>query len=299
MRLLSGLLAGVFLLVMPGVAQARMPWCEKLTQDQSAQAEALHKKINPYDCCDDTIKGCMDGGTECSLVFRLANDVCRQVAGGVEPAQIERAMDRRAQSMVVGFRTAKIAVDPATLVGDPEAPVTLVMYACATCPYCSVISGQLYDEIRTGTLKGKVKLYYRYYPLRNHEKGVDGGLAMVAAARMNKFWPFVRVMYPRMADFNVETIGAWAEEAGLDREKFEELMKSPEVRQILADSRREGMGNRVGATPAFYINGRQYTYDTELAVMIDVLTEEYERVTGGKAGGSTEVPAAGDEAVKQ
>ena len=268
-------------------AMAQTSRCDELSGEQARLAADLLGRIHPYDCCDDTIKACLDAGTECSLVARLANDVCRQVAAGMEASEIERAMSRRAQSMMPSLRPATIDVDEATRAGDASAPVTLVMYACVTCPFCYAIASDLHQLVTEGELKGKVKLYYRSYPLRDHENSVEGGLALVAAARLGEFWPFAKLLYSRIDDFSTEKAVEWAGSVEMNREEFEKLMTSPEARQALAASRREGMANRVSATPTFFINGRRYTYETSLEVLKDVLQEEHARVTSEstEAGG--------------
>ncbi len=260
-------------------AMALPETCKELSGEKSELASKLLAEVRPYDCCDDTIAGCIEAEVECSLVPRLAADVCRQVAAGKDGEEIRQAMRRRAQSMMPTLSPAEIDADEATRAGDEDAPVTLVMYACTTCPFCYAIASDLYELISEGNLSGKVKLYYRSYPLRAHENSVEGGLALGAAARLGEFWPLARVVYERIDEFSTDEVGEWAESVGLDREEFESVMKDSATRQALAESRREGMRNGVDSTPTFFINGRRYTYETTVEVLEDVLLEEHERVT--------------------
>ncbi len=268
-------------------AMAQTKTCDALSQEKAKLAEALLAKIHPYDCCDDTIAGCLEAESPCSLVSRLANDVCRHVAAGREKDEIQQAMRRRAQSMMPTMNPASIDLNEATRAGDEDAKVTLVMYACTTCPFCYAIASDLHELITDGSLSGKVKLYYRSFPLRAHEGSVEGGLALTAAARLGKFWPVARLVYERVDDFSTEAVVDWAESVGLDRDEFEEKMKDSATRESLGESRREGMRNGVDSTPTFFINGRRYTYETTLEALEDVLLEEHERVTAAE-GGSTD-----------
>jgi protein-disulfide isomerase len=70
------------------------------------------------------------------------------------------------------------------------------------------------------------------------------------------------------------------QKAGLDRGKFNETQKSPEVRSVLVLAKKEGVRNNIELTPTFFINGRKYVGEMTLETLEDVLLEEYERVTG-------------------
>ena len=70
--------------------------------------------------------------------------------------------------------------------GDPQAPVRVVVYACARCPFCKVLVPGLYQEVTQGKLKGKVRLYFRPFPLKDHPGSSEGGLAMLGAAGRGK-----------------------------------------------------------------------------------------------------------------
>jgi protein-disulfide isomerase len=59
-------------------------------------------------------------------------------------------------------------------------------------------------------------------------------------------------------------------------------MHGDDVRRELIAAKREGVRNRVNATPTVFINGRLYTGDLGVENIIDVLEEEAERVA--KAG---------------
>ena len=265
-------------LTFSSTALAQTERCDALTDEKAELARTLLSEIHPYDCCDDTIAGCLEAESECTLVTRLADDVCRLVAAGANAEETKRAISRRAQSMMPAMRPAEIDLDEATRAGDESAPITLVMYACVTCPFCYSIASDIQRIVTEGELKGKVKLYYRSFPLRGHENSVDGALALTAAARMGQFWAYANLLYPQIHEFSTEKAVEWAESLGMDTEEFEGLMKASETREHLAASRREGERNRVTSTPTFFINGRRYTYDTDRWVLIDVLQEEHERI---------------------
>jgi protein-disulfide isomerase len=170
-------------------------------------------------------------------------------------------------------------LDQATLAGDPQAPVIAVVYACARCPFCKVIVPALYEAVTSGPLNGKVRLYFRPFPLKDHAGSIEGGLAMLGAGRLGKFWPFLLHMYKNFDSFCPQAFPECAALVGLDRAAFEKEYAKGDVRSSLIASKQEGIRNKVNATPTLFINGRKYVYEINAKAIIDVLIEEYERLT--------------------
>lgn len=276
---------GVSLLLLATGAAARgtsapHPSCVGLTGDAKALADKLMASQYPYDCCDKTIGECLKQDPVCALAWRLAGDICRRVADGQDEKAIVRGLSRRARSMMPGGKRADIDLNGAPALGPADAPVVVVEYACARCPFCSKITPPLVSAVRQGPLANKVRLIFKPFPIRSHPFSKETGLGLLAAARMGKFWPFLLYSYEHFDDFGVKKQRAWAQAAGLDGAAFEQLVSDPAVRQALIDSKKEGLRNKVEATPTFFINGRKYVGDLDLLELIDVLQEEHERLQG-------------------
>jgi len=242
--------------------------------------QELLSSQHPYDCCDDTLINCLKEKPTCRLVIRLANNICWRVAQGQEREKIIRAMSRRARSMLSTGTVAKMDISGFPAAGIKEAPVVLVEYACARCPYCSKVTPEVYNAVIKGPLKEKAKLVFKPFPIRSHPFSKESGLAFMAAAQMGLFWDYVLYFYDRFDDFCVKKQAKWAEAIGMDRKSFETLMVDPEIQKRLLQSKKEGIVNKVGATPTFFINGRKYVGDLNIEELIDVVEEEYERVKG-------------------
>lgn len=65
----------------------------------------------------------------------------------------------------------------------------------------------------------------------------------------------------------------------MDKERFSQLLRDSSVRRELVASKKEGVRNRVNATPTLFINGRKYSGDLDYEMLVDVLEEEAERVS--------------------
>lgn len=273
---ISSLIALAVLLLVPRLAVAQTPTCDALSGEKKALATALMNEQHPYDCCDGTITECLKEG-KCTLPRRLANHICRMAAAGKDKAAIERSLSQRATSMS-SARPVPIDLSRAERAGEANAPVTLTMYLCNRCPYCAKIVPQLHKAVVEGALKGKVKAYVREFPIRSHAGSTEGGMAMVAARRLGKGWPFVLHLYRIFDKYDPANLPKCAAEYGMDEAQFRNLLTDEGVRKELTASKREGVRNRVNATPTLFINGRRYSGDLDFDTVVDVLEEEAERV---------------------
>lgn len=261
-------------------ASAQTPACDALTGRDRSRAANLLATEHLYDCCDGTVAQCLAAQPRCALSVRLANSICRRVAAGQDDARIRRSLSRRARSMVGGEPPAQLDLTDAPVAGASDAPVTVVVYACARCPYCSRLVPALYDEVTAGALRGTARLVFRPFPIRGHEGSTEAGLAFVAAHRLGRFWPFALHAYRHFDAFSPEGQRAWAEEVGIDRQAFAALLADPATREALVASKKEGIVNGVEETPTFFINGRRWVGDLDLAELVDAVGEENERVRG-------------------
>jgi len=273
-------IVGLFLLLLAEPVNAQTPTCDNLEGSQKKTAQAILNGQRLYACCTDTLAACLAKKPTCSLAVRLAENICRRIAREQTPKQVVDFMSRRAQSMSTTASKAKINLKGLPAAGDPTAPVVLVEYACPRCPYCARSTPIIYKAVVNGSLKGKVKLYFKTFPLSNHKYSKESGLAFIAAAKLGHFWDYALYFFQRFNQFWVAIQPDWAKAAGMDRKAFGLAMADPATRDLLIASKKEGIVNNVNATPTFFINGRKYLGDLDKDELIDVLQEEYERVKG-------------------
>ena len=281
MRWLLGFVIALLAFVsVSSMARAQTPECDKLSGGKRQVALDVLKSQHPYDCCDGTIWDCLHQSPVCRLAKRLANDVCRRAGKGESRQAIERELQRRATSMMPGGKTYPIDISGSAAAGSPSAPVTVVGYMCARCPYCSRLTPALYQSVTSGKLKGKVKFYLRIFPIRSHQYSTEGALALQAANELGHFWPFVLHVYSVFDHFDPAKLPDCAASKGMERQRFIDTMNAASTRAKVVASKKEGVRNNVNATPTLYINGRKYTSDLNITAVEDVLEEEWERVTG-------------------
>ncbi len=261
---------------------AQTPACDDLTGPRRQLAEQLLTTEYLYDCCDDTVAACLEREPTCALAVRLADNICRRVADGQNEGDIRRALSRRARSMVGRGAPAEIDLSSAPTTGPEDAPVTVVIYACARCPYCSKLIPELHREVARPQLENDVRLAFRVFPIRGHPGSTPAGLGFAAAAEMGAFWPFMLHAYERFDEFSAELQPAWAKAVGVDVAVFEDRMADPATRETLVASKKEGLVNGVEATPTLFINGRMWVGDLTTEELLDAIEEEAARAKGEK-----------------
>jgi protein-disulfide isomerase len=278
----TGLLAAslLALLLAPRPAAAQGDRCAKLSGKDRERAERLMGAIHPHDCCDDTLAACLAQPRPSRLVRRLSADVCRRIAAGQDDVAIRHGFETRGRSMVAVGPEAKIDRSDLPFAGDIAAPVEVVVYSCARCPFCAKIVPALHTCVTEGRLRGKAKLAMRVFPIRSHEHSVEGGLAMVAAQELGRFWEYVLRVYAGFDEFALAALPTWAAEVSLDPAAFQKKAADPALRERLVAAKREGVGNRVDATPTFFLSGRKYDGDLDPESLWDAIEEEAERLEG-------------------
>jgi protein-disulfide isomerase len=148
--------------------------------------------------------------------------------------------------------------------GSDGASVTLVEYGDYECAYCGqaeVVIRELLDSFGD-----ELRYVWRHLPLSDvHPNAQVAAEASEAAAGQGAFWDMHDVLLANPDELMPPDIGRYAEELGLDVERFwDELRRREHARRVGEDvSSADASG--VAGTPTFFINGRRHhgAYDLE------------------------------------
>jgi protein-disulfide isomerase len=102
-----------------------------------------------------------------------------------------------------------------------------------------------------------VKVAFKNQPLPFHQNAKPAAAAALAAHEQGKFWQMHDKLFQNQKALDRASLERYAQELGLDVNKFKAALDSNKFdAQIAADS---AEGTRLGAngTPTFFINGRQ------------------------------------------
>ena len=157
-------------------------------------------------------------------------------------------------------------VDPARdhVRGADDAQVTLVEYGDYECPYCGqaeVVIRDLLDSF------GKdLRYVWRPLPLNDvHPHAQMAAEAAEAASAQGAFWKMHDTLLEHQNELAPTDIGRYAEDLGLDVDRFWEELRRREHAPRVAESVASADASGVAGTPSFFINGRRHhgSYDIE------------------------------------
>ena len=172
-------------------------------------------------------------------------------AGGGEHAAAQKMFGDDTATLLEGIPQR------GTVLGRPDAPVTLVEFADLQCPYCAQWSLQAFPEIvRDYVRTGEVRLVFGGLSFL----GPDSEQALrfaLAAGNQNKLWNAVHLLYANQAPENSGWVtddllrGVGAAIPGFRTQRALDTTSSPPIEEELADS--EALAARLGVrgTPAF------------------------------------------------
>jgi Na+/H+ antiporter NhaA len=148
--------------------------------------------------------------------------------------------------------------------GPDDATVTLLEYGDYQCPYC----GQAEEAIRDVLVEfgDDLRYVWRHLPLNDvHDHAQMAAEGAEAAAAQGQFWPMHDLLLSHQEELTGRDLRHYAEELGLDVERFVEDVRSREYTPRINEDVRSADESGVAGTPSFFINGRRYNgaYDVE------------------------------------
>jgi protein-disulfide isomerase len=156
------------------------------------------------------------------------------------------------------------------VIGPPDAPA-LVEYGDFECPYCGDAYPSIQDLLRRHG--ARFRFAFRHFPLDKHPHARQAALAAEAAAAQGRFWEMHDRLFEARRRLEPGDIRRYAQEVGLDLERFERDLQAPETAARVDADVDSGVRSGVTGTPTFFIQGERYDgfYDAE--TLADVLSE--------------------------
>jgi predicted DsbA family dithiol-disulfide isomerase len=142
------------------------------------------------------------------------------------------------------------------VLGPADAPLKIVEFYDYGCPHCKVFSPLLAETQKA--YPNDLTLYYKQFPLPGHPDSKGAAQAALAAARQGKFHEMHDMLFAnQMPGGQVKSkLDEYAGKIGLDPKKYAADYEAA-APQVAADVA-EGEANQIEATPAIFINGREY-----------------------------------------
>ncbi len=162
-----------------------------------------------------------------------------------------------------------ISADNDPVIGNPDAPITIIEFSDFQCPFCARFYTQtlplIYEEYID---QGKVKLVFRDFPIQSiHPNAVPAAVASECANEQGKFKEMHDKLFDNQNEWNSqETVDAlslfsqYATEIQLEQETFDSCLTSGKYIEEIQKDLNEGQNYGVSGTPGFFIGNDQIGY---------------------------------------
>ncbi|WP_421899533.1 thioredoxin domain-containing protein [Maridesulfovibrio sp.] len=172
------------------------------------------------------------------------------------------------------------------LLGNPDAPVTIVEYSDFLCPYCSkganVVSSLVQEQPE------KYRLIFKHLPMNENSRQLALFFESLAILDKTKAYHFHNLVFKRQKelyeDKSGDVLSVILDEIGVDYEQLQKISNSVQVQEVLLADEKEAGEFKINATPTFLINGvvvRGYLPADRFEKMVDLILEKIEPEAAG------------------
>ena len=149
------------------------------------------------------------------------------------------------------------------ILGNPDAPITIVEYASLTCPHCAHFANDVLPELKKKWIDtGKAKFVLRDYPL--DEPALRA--AMIArCAPPDRFYAYADTFFGAQdkwvtaRDYR-DALARLVKLGGMSRDEFDNCLKNTALENKIVEGRLIASKELdVNSTPTFFINGTKFT----------------------------------------
>jgi len=171
-----------------------------------------------------------------------------------------------ASSMLSGTVTELKNSDLSPVIGNPNAPVTIVEFSDFQCPYCKQ-GASILHAVQSRFGPDQVKIVFRPFPLDNscnrmvkqsmHPFACELARAAFCANKQGKFKEVYEEIFENQDILQASSGLGIPLSKGVEEASFKTCMNSEEAKKFVADEIEEGVRINVQSTPTFFINGRR------------------------------------------
>ena len=160
----------------------------------------------------------------------------------------------------------KISSGNNPVIGNPDAPITIIEFSDFQCPFCAKFHMQTLPTIMDEYInKGTVKLVFRDFPIQSiHPNAVPASIAAECANEQGEFEQMYHMLFEKQKEWsNLETSYAitvfnqYASELQLNEEKFDSCIKNVKYIEEVQKDLNEGRTYGVTGTPGFFIGNEK------------------------------------------
>ena len=163
----------------------------------------------------------------------------------------------------------KISADNDPIIGELDAPITIIEFSDFQCPFCARFHTQTLPLILEEYIEqGKVKLVFRDFPIQSiHPNALPASVAAECANEQGKFREMHDMLFDNQNEWNKQaTVDAlslfsqYATEIQLEQETFDSCLISGKYIEEIKKDLDDGKDYGVTGTPGFFVGNDQIGY---------------------------------------
>jgi protein-disulfide isomerase len=156
--------------------------------------------------------------------------------------------------------------------GGDSAPVILE-YGDFECPYSRMAYREI-EKVEAQLGAQGMRFAFRHFPLTAiHPHALAASAAAEAAALQGRYWEMHDMLFHRQKALEDDDLRAYAQELGLDLERFDSDRSGELVLARIERDRESGIATgEVGGTPTIFIDGRVHRGSYEAPILIEAIT---------------------------
>ena len=144
------------------------------------------------------------------------------------------------------------------ILGDPNAPITLVEFGDYQCHYCNVFFQSIEEDIIKNYVEtGKVKMIFKDYNIIGPDS-ISASHGAHCANEQELFWEYHDILYSNWTGENngwasSSNLRIFADEINVNVDKWTECMNEKTHSKRIIDSNNDAKSLQLTGTPAFFI----------------------------------------------
>jgi protein-disulfide isomerase len=149
------------------------------------------------------------------------------------------------------------------ILGNPDAPITIIEYASLTCPHCAHFTNEVLPELKKKWIDtGKAKLVLRDYPL--DEPALRAAI-IARCAPPDRYYAYIDTFFGAQEKWVTardyrDALARLVKLGGMGREEFDNCLKNTALENKIVEGRLVASKELdVNSTPTFFINGTKFT----------------------------------------
>ena len=165
--------------------------------------------------------------------------------------------------------TMKISVDNDPIIGNPDAPITIIEFSDFQCPFCARFYTQTLPLIYEEYIEpGKVKLVFRDYPIQSiHPNAVPAAVASECANEQGKFKEMHDMLFEKQNEWSkqktadaLSLFSQYATKIQLEQEVFDSCLTSGKYIEEIRKDLEDGQNYGISGTPGFFVGNDEIGY---------------------------------------